>query len=197
MWFWLDNRTYSQESNNPRMRACQHKSVTRMKRLGSISPNRISPNLFFWWADKQQRLDLSFFSSLIWQALFCRSSFFSVPFLGRPLSCKLKLDPLRSLSSVEHRGCGQHQLSDSWESCLFLPSLPYMHLPAFSCLTMITIRNIINLQIWFGFMFKYFLLLFCMAKVKFKDRVTSQGKAMKQNRCGGWFLCGWCSNKEQ
>jgi len=36
-----------------------------------------------------------------------------------------------------------------------------------------------------------------MAKVKFKDRVTSQGKAMKQNRCGGWFLCGWCSNKEQ
>jgi len=31
--------------------------------------------------------------------------------------------------------------------------------------------------------------------VKFKNRVTSQGEAMKQNRCGGCFLCGWCSNK--
>jgi len=33
--------------------------------------------------------------------------------------------------------------------------------------------------------------------VKFKNRVTSQGKAMKQNRCGGLFLYGWCSNKVQ
>jgi len=31
--------------------------------------------------------------------------------------------------------------------------------------------------------------------VKFKNRVTSQGKAIKQNRCRGWFLYGWCSNK--
>jgi len=31
--------------------------------------------------------------------------------------------------------------------------------------------------------------------VKFKDRVISQGKAMKQNRCSGWFLYGWCCSK--
>jgi len=59
---------------------------------------------------------------------------------------------------------GAPQLSDSWEFCFpchfFLPSLPYMRLHTFSCMTMITIRNIINLQIWFSFMFKYFF-LFC------------------------------------
>jgi len=30
--------------------------------------------------------------------------------------------------------------------------------------------------------------------VTFKDRVTSQGKAIKNRWCG-WFLCSWCSNK--
>jgi len=30
--------------------------------------------------------------------------------------------------------------------------------------------------------------------VKIKDKFTLQRKAMKQNRCGGWFLYGWCSN---
>jgi len=93
-----------------------------------------------------------FFLSLFDKLCFVVHHFFLCHFLGRPLSYKLKVDPLSSLSSVGHGGAVNPSLAIAENLVfhhLFLPSLPYMHLPTFSCLTspMITIRNIINLQI--------------------------------------------------
>ena len=56
----------------------RHVDLSRLRRLGSISPNLISPNLFFDRRTNNNDLLCRFLP--LWQVLFCCSSFFSVPF---------------------------------------------------------------------------------------------------------------------
>jgi len=63
---------------------------------GWVAFRLISFRLIFSFDRRTNNNDLlcQVFSLPIWQALFCHSSFFLYHFLGRPLSCKLKVDPL-------------------------------------------------------------------------------------------------------